>query len=147
MAWSSNPNTVRCKNDLSELARLRSFVDAFCGDYALSSGIGHRLTLVLEELLANAALHGPDGARAREVQASLLLEDDRLELVFEDDGAPYEPRPIPPAEPETSLEAWPVGGYGLHLVRGLMDEMSYAHAKGRNLLTLTKRLPVGRTGS
>ena len=39
-----------------------------------------------------------------------------------------------------SAEQRPIGGLGIHLVRQIMDEVSYARVEDRNILTLKKKV-------
>ena len=41
---------------------------------------------------------------------------------------------------ESSLEDREIGGLGIHLVRNLMDEVSYKRGVDKNIVTLIKKL-------
>jgi serine/threonine-protein kinase RsbW len=43
--------------------------------------------------------------------------------------------------PAASLEEAKIGGWGIHIVRRLTDELRYHRSAGRNHLTLIFRLP------
>ena len=95
-----------------------------------------RVNLVLEELSLNVMTHGRKvGARALEVIVTSDADTVTMELI--DDGSRFDPlqdAPIP--DPEASLDERPVGGLGVHLVREMMDEVSYRYEDGKNHLTL-----------
>ena len=95
-----------------------------------------RVNLVLEELSLNVMTHGRQaGARALEVIVTSDADTVTMELI--DDGSRFDPlqdAPIP--DPEASLDERPVGGLGVHLVREMMDEVSYRYEDGKNHLTL-----------
>ena len=57
-----------------------------------------------------------------------------------DNGAAFDPLSVPAPDLTTSLDERAVGGLGLHLVRNLMDRVSYSRAGERNQLTLVKAL-------
>ncbi|MGX8697513.1 MAG: ATP-binding protein [Prevotella sp.] len=38
------------------------------------------------------------------------------------------------------MEERPIGGLGIHLVRQIMDEISYERLDGQNVLTISKRI-------
>ena len=135
-------NTLRCAAVLSELPRLGAFVDAYCRRHRLSDTVCRHAHLVLEELFTNAVTHGQAAQPTTEVTAALSLTGDGLQLVVEDDGAPFEPRPQPPVPAGTPLEAWPVGGLGLRLIHELAADVRYERLAAGNRLTIT--LPLAR---
>ena len=51
---------------------------------------------------------------------------------------PLADAPPPPVIDEFTRVA-PVGGFGLHLVKTMMDSVTYRHDRGLNLLTMTAR--------
>ena len=101
-----------------------------------------KVNLVLEELGLNILSYGGSGAdRPPEIEIVLISEDDCLTIEVLDDGRPFNPL-ADAVEPdiEAFLNDRPVGGLGVHLVRNLMDDLSYQRAAGRNLLKMvTKR--------
>lgn len=70
----------------------------------------------------------------------------RLTVTLTDDGAPFDP--LAQAAPDTDLpvEARAIGGLGIHLVRKMMDEVTYQRRGDRNVVVLVKRLRDGATG-
>ena len=76
------------------------------------------------------------------IQAAKDAELQRLrDLVA--DGPPFDP--FRQAAPDTTLSVAdrPIGGLGIHLVRELMDEVSYERRDARNVVILVKQLVVG----
>jgi anti-sigma regulatory factor (Ser/Thr protein kinase) len=65
---------------------------------------------------------------------------DSVAVEVEDDGRPFDPLQVPPPDLTLSLEQRPIGGLGIHLIRNLMDEVSYARRDGRNVLKMAKHL-------
>jgi serine/threonine-protein kinase RsbW len=75
-----------------------------------------RFEIAVAEVAANIAEHGADAAR---VSLRLSSSPDRIQAVFEDDGAPVETRPEQP--PAGDAER----GRGLLLARAAVDRFSY----------------------
>jgi serine/threonine-protein kinase RsbW len=71
----------------------------------------------------------------------LAFFDPIVEMQIEDDGAPFNPLELPEPAVDSPLDARPVGGLGVHLVRRLMDEVVYSRVGDRNRLIVRKRLP------
>ena len=137
---------IKLKNDFGELGRLRSFVEEFCAESRQEQRIIHELTLVLEELFSNVVKYGHGDGALHEIHATLSLSGDQIILAFEDDGRAFNPLTVPEPDIGAVLENKRVGGWGLQLVRNLMDEARYERRGDRNHLTLTKRTPAPRAG-
>ena len=92
--------------------------------------------LALTEALSNVMRHAYKGEPDRSILVSLQLREGELEVDIDHDGEPFAPE----AYREPDLDASPVGGYGLHLIRELMDDVVQVDAPGSGTrLRLTKR--------
>lgn len=128
------------KNDIRELAALSRHLETLGRQAEIPARTLLELNLALDELFTNIITYGfPQGGEHR-IRFQLQADPRRLRVVIEDDGVPFDPVACPPADPPCPLEDRRVGGLGLHLVRNLMDEMSYRRAQGKNVLTLCKRI-------
>ncbi|GAC1408134.1 MAG: hypothetical protein NVSMB69_09170 [Novosphingobium sp.] len=126
----------RAGDDLSRSLRPALVeVHEFAGRIALDAAMTRRLAIVAEELLVNLLEHGGESAQGGELSASLRLEDtDRgLTLSLEDDGAPFDPRAVGPADMPNPERG---GGVGLALVKAFAQIEGYASDGGRNRLWL-----------
>lgn len=112
----------------------------FAAAQGLPDGVRRSMNVVLDELLANALSHGLAGRGDGTVSLDVALHPDRLVVTLSDDGAPFDP--FGRAAPDTTLSVAerPVGGLGIHLVRKLVDHVSYARRDDHNVVVLTKRL-------
>ena len=95
--------------------------------------------LVIEEIfvnIANYAYHPEIGA------ATFCMEFEEnpraVFMTFIDGGKPY--NPLANDEPDTTLalEDRDIGGLGIFLVKKNVDEISYAHEDGKNILRMKK---------
>lgn len=115
-------------------------VEAFLAERAVAASARLRVAMLLEEAVMNVAMHGhapPDG---HELQLSVAVHGDRIELVIEDDGIAFDPVSAALPAPPASLEESRPGGLGVRLMRRFAREMHYQRRDGRNRLTLA----VGR---
>ncbi len=100
-----------------------------------------KVNLVLEELGLNILSYGGAGVdRSPEIEITLVSEDDSLTIEVSDDGRPFNPledAAVP--DVEALLDERSVGGLGVHLVRTMMDDLSYRRAEGRNLLKMVTK--------
>jgi anti-sigma regulatory factor (Ser/Thr protein kinase) len=96
------------------------FAFDFCANEAVANIVGHAF---------------PEGG-AHEIALRLFVDARSIALEIEDDGVAYDPLARPEHEPPASLEAAPIGGLGVHLIRRFTDRCGYARRGGSNVLTL-----------
>jgi anti-sigma regulatory factor (Ser/Thr protein kinase) len=124
-------------NNLSELDRLGAFARDIGRDDGLDEDRVFALQLCLEEAVANIITHGgaQEGSN-KHIWVTIAQAAHRLVACLEDDGFPFDPTTVAPAQHPTSLEDARVGGLGVHLIRKLTTDVRYERVEGRNRLTL-----------
>ena len=75
-----------------------------------------------------------------EIELRVELSENRLTVSIVDDGIPFNPIGVETPDTELSLEERKIGGLGIHLVRRVMDKVSYQRRIDKNIATLVKRL-------
>ena len=90
-----------------------------------------RLCIIVEELVTNLCEHGVCDTE-HEIALELFPKPFGLGLVFEDNGAPFDPRTA--CDPDDMPDRG--GGAGLRVVRAWSELLSYEFANGRNRLEL-----------
>jgi anti-sigma regulatory factor (Ser/Thr protein kinase) len=70
-------------------------------------------------------------------------DKERLTVTLIDDGPPFDPFSEAAPDVTLSVEDRVIGGLGIHLVRKLMDEVSYERRDGQNVVVLKKDLGEG----
>jgi len=134
-------DTLQLTAHPDSLTALNQFVSDFCEAHQISTEILYELQLVLEELVVNVYMHGGTGAEGElTVGVSLACADSRLHMRVTDNGRQFDPLAQCAPATDLALEARPVGGLGIMLVRKMMDEMHYRYADGTNQLSMSKSL-------
>src|SRR5437870_6684074 len=99
--------------------------EAELASFAAASGLPQdalwRFRVALDELISNVARHGGSGA---DVGLEFRIESGVLEVTVTDEAPAFNPLEASPPRTSAGLETRPVGGLGIALVRGLMDEVS-----------------------
>lgn len=131
---------VTLKNRLPEIRRLSAAVEAYGEVQAIPDKVVFQVNLALDELLTNIISYGYADGAEHEIAVRLSLDQRTLTVEIEDDARPFNPLDRPPPDLEAPLEARPIGGLGVHLVRTFMDSVEYRQDEGRNRLTLRKTL-------
>lgn len=131
--------------DADAPARVEAAFAEFAAAHGLPPSVRRSVSVALDELLTNVRVHGFGGQAGGGVTVEVALHPDRVAVTVTDDGPPFDP--LRPLAPDTALPVTerPVGGLGLHLVRQMMDEVSYERRGGRNVVVLAKRWRGGST--
>ena len=125
-------------NDIRQIPQLARFVETIAADKKLDQSLTMGLNLALEEAVTNVILYAyPEGADGL-VDVEAVLNPDQLTFIISDGGRAFDPTSVPEADVSSPVEERPVGGLGIHLVRQIMDSVSYARRDGQNYLTMTK---------
>lgn len=74
----------------------------------------------------------------RWVSVKLGVNENALLARIADKGKAYNPLSRPPVDTSLPLEEKPIGGLGIHLMRQMMDELTYAREGQVNVLRMTK---------
>jgi anti-sigma regulatory factor (Ser/Thr protein kinase) len=130
----------RLTNDLAAMAGLADAVEGFAVEHRLPAETANALGVSVDEAVSNAIKHGYPGDVRGEIAVRLRRRSGSVVVEIEDDGMPFDPLQAPPPDLTLSLDERPIGGLGIHLMRNLMDEMSYARRDGRNVLKLVKNV-------
>jgi anti-sigma regulatory factor (Ser/Thr protein kinase) len=98
------------------------------------------VNVCLDELFTNIVCYGFKDDRVHMTQFAMHLDNSVLKIVIEDEGIPF--NPLDKANPEIpdDLIDVKIGGLGIHIVRRLMDDLHYERKRGRNRLTMEKKV-------
>ena len=130
---------MKIETRLDELSRVFDAVRDFGERQDWPTDTVYLIDLALEELTLNTMNHGHDGG-IHEIEIALKSEPDAITIEITDDGRPFDPLSDAP-EPDVgaAMEDRAIGGLGIHLVRTMMDEMSYRREGNKNHITLITR--------
>ena len=131
---------LEAENRLEEIDRVNDAFEAFSDEHAIPQEVRRSLKLVFDDLLNNVISYAyPDGERHL-IDVRIELRVDRVVVEISHDGEPFE-HPVEPPDVSLGIEDREVGGLGVHLVKSVMDEVSYTRSGGRNVIGLMKFLP------
>lgn len=125
--------------EFSSVDRARAAIQEYCrGAFgaALSEDLFGDFTIAFNEAMNNAVEHS--GAPAIDI----VVAAQGPEVVFRmaTEGAPFDPT-AGSAMPDLDAPApLPEGGFGLAIIRELVDRMEYEYRDGRNILTVVKKI-------
>jgi anti-sigma regulatory factor (Ser/Thr protein kinase) len=95
--------------------------------------------LAVEEACTNIALYAYDG-RGGTIHITVRRDKDRMVLIIEDWGVPFDPTAHRTILSDADAEDRPIGGLGIHLIKSYVDGISYQFVDGKNTLKLIKNI-------
>lgn len=141
--------TTKCINTNADLSCLDAVNEAVEGLLVECSCPGKTIMQILvsvEEVFANVANYAyePDGKKDRGYcKIDLKGETDGhagwVCIVVSDGGKPFDPLKRDAPDISLSADEREIGGLGIHMVRTIMDEISYEYKDSQNILTMVKR--------
>ena len=123
-------------NDLRQVSLLSGFVDRIRKENDLAPALAARIHLALEEAVSNVIMYAYPEGTAGNMVLDAVRDGNRLRFTLVDRGKAFDPTAAPEANLEAPLEERLVGGLGIHLVRSIMDSISYSRLDGKNVLTM-----------
>ena len=127
-------------SDRSQLRSFTTFVRGLTDRLGLEDRPAKSVRLALEETVVNVIDYAyPEGTRGK-VSVRAWSDGRTVRFTVSDNGVPFDPTAVPPADTTLAAEDRPVGGLGIHLARTLMDTVRYERADDKNVLTLEKKL-------
>lgn len=129
------------KAQRQDYPRLCEFVNGFVSKYTADIKILNDIEISLGEIFSNIEFYSSaDKEKITDVSVTLSHGEGRLKIVFKDNGIPF--NPLEKAEPslEENIKNKVVGGFGIFMVRNLMDNVSYQNIDNNNILILEKNI-------
>jgi len=122
-------------NDLDEVNNLLKVVNVFLEPRHFSANIITAINLVIEESLMNTIQHGYDDDIEHLITLQLTIGKDEVALRFEDDAREFNPLATPRMEKSEALMDT-AKGLGIHLIRNMMNAMTYSRIEDKNILEI-----------
>ena len=121
---------------VESLAPIRGYLTELCRTAGLNKKQTYNLCLAVDEVVTNIILYGYGQAGQNEVvDIYAEMDENQLKVTVQDDSPPYDltKQELPGEEDlKKPLEERPIGGLGLFLAVGNVDEFKYEYVNGRN---------------
>ena len=105
-------------------------------------GTRHSVLLAVQEMLTNVLRYAHAGDDEIPIAVTFSVDASGCEIVIEDQGAAFDPCAAPlPRMHDESMPSEP-GGYGILIVRMVMDQVEHHRRDGRNVLCMRKSVGV-----
>ena len=118
------------------LSLIRAAVGELATIHELRPEESRGVMLAVDEALSNVIRHAYRGDFEQQIELTCHARSDRLEFALLDQGE----APDPVRLELHPLDAVALSGRGTHIIRSIMDSVTYDRVPGGNLLRLTKLL-------
>ncbi|MDD2707230.1 MAG: ATP-binding protein [Verrucomicrobiae bacterium] len=127
-------------NRLDEIEKLAARVDEFCRQNQIAAKDAYAINVSLDELVTNVISYGYEDKAEHRIEIQLRMDNGWVEARIDDDARAFNPMEKPPPDLTKPLAERPIGGLGIHIVRKMMDSVSYRRQDGKNVLVLRKKV-------
>lgn len=136
MNWDATYSMASRRADVAAFADV---FESFCMQHGIQTSVMRAFQVAFDEWLTNVVDYAHRGREELGIEVSLAVTPAALVAEITDSGPPFDPL-NDSAEPSLELEVEdrPVGGLGVHLIRTLMDDVSYRRDAQHNRLRLAK---------
>jgi serine/threonine-protein kinase RsbW len=137
--------TIRLAADVAEIERLNRIVRQFGELHELPGRTLYAVNLALDEMVTNVILYGfaetkGEETKGEEIVVRIKVHPPELRCEIVDGGREFDPMQVPSPDIQAPLRDRELGGLGIHLMRALMDEVTYRREHPKNVLTMSKRI-------
>ena len=109
--------------------------------YESSPKVMSEIRLAVEEIFENICSYAYEPGRGKvRIMCSVVEDGSVISIRFSDTGIPF--NPLSKEAPDTTGKQFEEreGGFGIHLVKSVMDEVSYEYQNGMNILKIKRLL-------
>lgn len=96
------------------------------------------VTMAVDEACANVIEHAYGNESDHTIDIAVLTFDDRMVVRIRDEGKKFDQASYQEPDLATFVQQKKSGGFGVHLMRKLMDQVEYRHLDGQNETLLIK---------
>jgi sigma-B regulation protein RsbU (phosphoserine phosphatase) len=131
---------------IPEVIAAAGWVDSIARERALPTDVVFALQICVEELLTNIVRHG--GMQSATIDLSLGLFADRIQLIIEDNGKPFDVTTSSHRRIELPLNEVQPGGLGVQLIHSFADRLAYERtATGNRVVAEFALTAAGKVAS
>jgi len=136
---SIKEHTLHISASTEELEVIRTFV----ADHAREFGFGEAeisdITLCVDEACTNIIKHAYQWKKGKPIHIQLAMKGNEMLVTIIDEGKPFDPDKYEVPTLEEQLSQKKRSGYGILLIRKLMDHVEYLNRRSRNEIRMTKK--------
>jgi anti-sigma regulatory factor (Ser/Thr protein kinase) len=129
--------TLKVKSELHELKKVRSFLKNSLEGKEISEKDYYIMELSLVEACINIIKYAYP-KKTGEIYLRSWIKENKIFFEIRDDGIPFDPRTTKKPDITEIIEKEKKGGFGVFLIRSLMDRVKYRRENNQNILIMNK---------
>lgn len=156
----SQANLLTVMGRYDQIRTLCAFVTSGAREAGMGEDDVFHIELCCDEAATNIIEHAYEAENQGEITVEYQVEGDAFTIIMHDRGEPFDPNLVPEPSVDAAESAAQgnagsdnvvndlrVGGLGLHIIRKLMDEVTFSFNRGiGNELVMVKRFVVAGDG-
>jgi len=131
-----NAETIELQPDTRSIPCVKEFLKEQAQKLMIADKQRTKLMVIADEVYSNIIHY----SGAKKACISIAKEDEKLTLLFSDDGIPYNPLMNKEPDIHAALEDREIGGLGIFMVRRMIESADYEYRDHMNKLTLIMNL-------
>jgi serine/threonine-protein kinase RsbW len=140
-----NHERLTAVGNTTELERIRQFVQDKAREFGFSDESVHKIALAVDEACSNLIRHSYHLDETKTFIIDISSEaDNALTIEIKDKGDAFDPLTVPPPDLRQYAAQHRKGGFGVHIIRMVMDAVEYfpanPPAEEMNCLKLVKKI-------
>ncbi len=122
------------------LEQVRRFVETHTVEAGFNTESVEQFKVAVDEACTNVIKHAYHGNESQEVTIRIIVDIDRCTICIQDKGNAFRPQEYEEPDIFDLAKRRQAGGFGVHIMRRLMDHVEYASQGHTNEVRLTKYL-------
>jgi serine/threonine-protein kinase RsbW len=132
---------LKVSSKTENLEIIRDFIRAITGNIGFNEDSREQIALAVDEACTNVIKHAHGYDARRMVEIRVELDKEKIAITIADKGKGFDPENLPRPDVSRYIHEARMGGLGIHLMRSLMDQVSYEINPGiRNKVSMIKYL-------
>ena len=121
---------------LDSIEKIQAFVKAGLAEENCDRKQLFHIDLIIEELAVNIVKYNSPEKGGKTITIEMNISDKQLNLVFYDNGIPFDPLQAEAPDIDIPVKNRNPGGLGIFFIKNLTQDISYKREKGFNRLSL-----------
>ncbi len=131
---------IRLSARLENLEKLIDFSLSCLKSAGIKKETASGIHLAVDEACTNTIKYAYSDGATGDIELSCVLDHRLATVIIRDWGPPFNPLDMPPPDLSLDIDARPIGGLGIYLMKKFSDRLEYRREDGSNILTIIKNL-------
>lgn len=118
--------------DKDSIQTVTEFIEKTAEEWEVPMKVASKMQIAADEIYSNIVYY----SGAKNAVITVTASEEKLSLLFEDDGTPYDPTTAKDPDVTLSAEERDIGGLGIFMVKKMAADIHYENANGKNMLTV-----------